>query len=279
MLKKRHNTLKVILFAVAVLVCAAYFLWRMSTTIYLRTETVVFTMIALSILVISRALSLTVGRNAVVVEQPMDYPPENIDPIQAGCIIDAHIGNKDIASAFYYMAQKGYFKINEYERKKFEFTYLCEPKKEQKGMVLLFNAIFENRKNQTVKLSDCADRISEVIPKVIKTSYKSITSHKNKEIADMTGKVQGFRKSLLNNKGAKAEELFEADPDYVFKVFPYAYAFSISAKLSSNFEDVMIRIPDWYKAYGVDNDYVFDVVLYNSMVRNLPEQLKKEVFK
>lgn len=279
MLKKRHNTLKVIIFAVTSIVCAAYFLWRMSATIHLRTQTVVFTMLVLVILVISRAFSLTVGRTAVVVEQPMDYPPENIDPIQAGCIIDAHIDNKDIASAFFYMAQKGYLRINEYERKKFEFTYLSDPKKEQKGMVLIFNAIFENRKDQTVKLSDCADRISEVIPKVIKTSYKSITSHKNKEIADMTGKVQGFRNSLLNNRGVKAKKLVDADPDYVFKVFPYAYAFSISAKLSSNFEDVRISIPDWYKAYGVDNDYEFDVVLYNSMVRNLPEQLKKEVFK
>ncbi len=279
MLKKRHNTLKVIIFAVAVLICAAYVLWRMNAAIHLRTQTVVFTMLALSILVISRALSLTVGRNAVVVEQPMDYPPENIDPIQAGCIIDAHIDNRDIASAFFYMAQKGYFRINEYERKKFEFTYLCEPKKEQKGMVMLFNAIFENRRGQTVKLSDCADRISEVIPKVIQSSRKSITSHKNKEIADMTGKVQGFRNTLLKNRGAKAKELADADPDYVFKVFPYAYAFSISAKLSSNFENVRINIPDWYRAYGVDSDYEFDVVLYNSMVRNLPEQLKKEVFK
>ncbi|MBQ0018037.1 MAG: DUF2207 domain-containing protein [Clostridiales bacterium] len=278
MLKKRYDTVKVILFATAFFACAMFILWRVNAAVHLRTQTIVFTTLALGYLVVSRSISITIGRNAEVVEQPMDYPPDGIDPIQSGCVIDGIINNRDITAAFFYMAQKGYFTIREYERKQFVFEYIQSPKYEHKAMIALFNAIFGDGREKAVKLTECADRIKEALPKVKKNSIKSISSKKNKEIANITGKVQGFKNRLISNRGEHAEALIAADPEYVYKVFPYAYSFSVTAKLARNFDFDNIDPPTWYVPYGVDEDYKFDVVVYNSIVKNLLEQLNKEVF-
>ena len=43
-------------------------------------------------------------------------------------------------------------------------------------------------------------------------------------------------------------------------------------------ESIDVKMPGWYHAYGVEDDYTFDVLFYNAMLRNLPQQLKTEVF-
>ena len=66
---------------------------------------------------------------------------------------------------------------------------------------------------------------------------------------------------------------------YIFEILPYAYALSISSKIPKKIEgQVGFTVPEWISPYGVETGTVIDVVLYNALVKNLPEQLHKEVF-
>ena len=280
MLKKRHSTMKVSIAAIIAFVCIAVILWMLKNKIAsFGNGSYLVAVVAAGILLTIYTISLTIGREFEIVEQPSDYPPEGIDPLLAGTIIDGQVNQRDVCAAFYYLAQKGYFDIREYELKKFEFTYNSYPENETAHLKQLFDAVFKHADiGDTIRLSDAAENLIAAVPRIEKTAYKSIASRKNREIADCSGRITGFKHSMIRNRGEKAGTLAAADPDYVYKVLPYAYAFSITAKLSRNFEAVDIAAPTWYKPYGVAEDYKFDVIIYNAMLRNLPEQLRNEVF-
>lgn len=278
MLKKRHTTWKVILLAVAIFAVAVFVLWYINQTLHFRTKTTIFTTIALAVFLAAGTLSLTVGRAAEVKEQDGDYPPKGINPIQAGCIADGRVNSRDVAAAFFYMAQKSYFRIEEYELKKFVFVRGEQPHGEEAAIKFIYDAIFHNKEDETVKLEDCAERLAKNMRRIQTSTYNSISNKRNKEIADLTGKVFGFKKTISKNNVEKATALVKDNPDYIFEVLSFAYALSVSAKLSRNLDKLNISSPEWYKPYGVADDYTFDVVIYNSIIRNLPEQLNALVF-
>ena len=282
MLKKRYSG------KIIAILMTAIFAFAMAVLVIIESKMMfsryIVTMIVLAVICILTfiALSLTLWREVEIVNQPSDYPPQGINPSQAGCVIDANVNRRDISAAFFYLAHKGYMHITEYELKKFQFEYKCWPEGEDHAMVKLFAAVFRDGKNTVpgtvVRLSDVSGRLAEVMPSVRKTIYKSISDRKNKEIADITGKVTGFKDRLLENRGDRLAELVRDNPDYLYEVFPYAYVFGISSKLSRNFEPVSVSMPDWYSPYGVSENCTFDILIYNSMLRNLPEQLNSEVY-
>lgn len=212
-----------------------------------------------------------------VVEQESLYPPEGINPIQVGAVIDGRIDDRDIIAGFYYLAQQGYMDIVEYELKHFEFIAKNKPENESDDIQMLYKAIF-GRKSR-VKLVDISNSLIKAIPKIEMLSVNIIRQNfKGQELADLTGKMLGFRKTVFNTKGKDAKSVLEQDPDYIFKIVPYAYSFAITAKLASNFNLITAPAPSWYKPYGVDDNYEFDILVYNSMLRNLPEELRTLVF-
>lgn len=223
------------------------------------------------------SLILDSGADAEIVEQPSNYPPEELNPIQVGCVLNGKVDERDIISGFYYLAQRGYMIIREYELQRFEFEPVTPPVEESEDIKRLYKAIFGSD-NKTVKLIDAKDRLVATIPKVEHLTIKSINKKKNRELADLTGKARGFRKSLISNKGDVAKKILSEDPGYIYTVLPYAYELAITAKLASNFNIVDMEPPTWYYPYGVDEAYEFDVVIYNSMLRNLPDELKTVVF-
>lgn len=209
--------------------------------------------------------------------QPSNYPPEGVNPIQVGCIIDGRVEERDIIAGFYYLAQRGYMIIREYELQHFEFESVTPPVKESDDIKTLYKAIF-GKDNKTVTLTEAKDRLVKAIPQVVTLTNKFVMRKKNREVADLTAQANEFRKTLISTKGKEAQNLLREDSNYIFKVLPYAYEFAITAKLASNFNIMDIEPPTWYIPYGVDDKYVFDVVVYNSMLRNLPEELKSTVF-
>lgn len=223
------------------------------------------------------SLILDIGTDAEIVEQPSIYPPEGLNPIQFGCVTSGKVEERDIISGFYYLAQRGYMIIREYELQHFEFLPVAPPVKESDDIKLLYKAIFGND-SKPIKLTEARNRLVKEIPRVEQHTIKSIIKMKNRDLVDYTGKVRGFRKSLLCAKGEKAKEILREDPNYIFTVLPYAYEMAVTAKLASNFNIVDMMPPKWYYPYGVDDDYVFDVLVYNSMLRNLPEELRSTVF-
>lgn len=231
--------------------------------------------------------SLTLGREAKIKNVPSFYPPAGIDPILADCVVDGSVSNRGITAAFYYMAHKGYMDIREYERGSYEFGFREFPHNESNAIKMLFYAIFDidhqhghhaDGIGHSVRLSEAAGRLIKVVPKVRMSAFRQINSRRNRSIAEMTGLVNGFTETLLGADIEQLEEVASKDDDYLFKVMPYAYTFSIASKLPSRMESIEVKMPEWYHAYGIADDYRFDVLLYNAMLRNLPQQLKSEVF-
>jgi len=67
-------------------------------------------------------LRIRPGKSPEVIETVEFYPPDGISPIETGYMIDGNVDDKDITAAFFYLADKGYIKINEYKKNAFEFT-------------------------------------------------------------------------------------------------------------------------------------------------------------
>lgn len=293
MLKKRYNTATVIVIMLIAIACVVGALFLIKNRFGISRKEVIPTMCFVLFSATYITLSLTRGRSGEIVEQPGEYPPEGIDPLTAGCIIDGHVGSRDITAAFFYLAVNGFMYITEYERKHFEFRAEKYPEKEPQALQMLYRAIFGteicdlvlnasgvemDNDALTVKLEDVSKRLIAAIPAIEQNVIKKIRKKKNREIADMTGKVIGFRNYVASISKTVAIELFENDPHYVYKVLPYAYLFAITSKLSANFTHVDIDPPEWYRPYGVTEGYHFDVVIYNSIIRNLPEELRILVF-
>ena len=282
MLKKRYNTKAVVVIMTIIALCIMGALYLIRNAYgYSRVYSIaIFAMVG--IIMIIYALSITRWREVDIIEQPCDYPPIGLNPLQTGCIVSGEVNNRDIISGFYYLAQKGYMTIREYELKRFEFTAIEFPKNEHDDIKMIYRAIFGaegvDKPGTVVKLCDASDRLIDVVPRISQSTVKSIRHKRNKEIADLTGKVRGFRSSLIANKGDKAQALLEKDPDYIFEILPYAYEFAITAKIASNFAIDKMAAPSWYIPFGVDDDYIFDVLIYNSMLRNMPEELRLLVF-
>lgn len=276
MLKKRHSTVKVAIAMVIVALCAMGALYFIRSAYGFSRAYSVSIFAFIAIMLIIYMLSLTRWRDVKIVEQPSLYPPDDLNPIQTGCIIDGVVNDRDIVAGFYYLAQKRYMDIVEYDLQRFAFTALKEPSDESDAIKTLYRAIFNGEKS--VKLVDAADRIVKAVPAVEAKTIKSIRKKKNKEIADLTGKTRGFRKTLLNTKGEEAKRIMGENPEYIYQIIPYAYEFAITAKIASNFDIKEMDPPVWYLPYGVGEDYKFDVIIYNSMLRNLPSELRKEVF-
>ncbi|HHW94686.1 MAG TPA: DUF2207 domain-containing protein [Mogibacterium sp.] len=280
MLKKRYNTRNTIIIALAIFCGAILILALLKSKLnlpYLIPE-LIGLLIAVTLVIV--VTSLTTGRDAVIVNEPSEYPPENITPSQAGCIQDGLIDTREIVSAIFFLAQKGYFVIREYELHQFEFIYGKYPMQEDRSMRLLFNGIFGKAKEgDIVKLIDARERLVKILPEFKKLVIKSIVSKKNKEIAVLTGKVNGFIETIINNSQERYADLVKEDKEYLYKIIPYAYVFTIASKLPSKFEKIYVDNPDWYLPYGTEDGYNFDVVIYNSMLRNLPNQFNNLIIK
>ncbi len=270
----------------AAFICALVLLYVINYRIGMpRADFVILTGVIAVVLAYS-AYSLTAGRDAKIVSVPSDYPPEDIDPLLADCVVDGSLSNRGITAAFYYMAHKGYLEITEYERGMFQFTYLKFPYEESQAMRLLFRALFDNIDDSagsysmhTVRLTAAAERLIYAVPKIRKRAYKELSSRKNREIADMAGRVNGFIETLLESSQEHIEELMKKDPNYLYSIIPYAYTFTVSAKIPAKMGNVDVGMPGRYHAFGIDeDDYSFDVLYYNAMLRNLPLQLKAEVY-
>lgn len=98
------------------------------------------------------------------------------------------------------------------------------------------------------------------------------------EAADRYGRVQGFVQYVRDAKGSELKHTAGTDGKYFFRVLPYAYIFGISKKLASNFQNIDVPAPSWYRPYGVSKDYEFDVVIMNAMLRNFEQGIFSSVF-
>ena len=63
---------------------------------------------------------------------------------------------------------------------------------------------------------------------------------------ELLGKIRGFRNFLETAEKEKLELLVEEDPQYFYKILPYAYVLNVSEKWMKKFEDIATVPPEWY---------------------------------
>ena len=64
---------------------------------------------------------------------------------------------------------------------------------------------------------------------------------------DRMGKLKGFRSFIKKAELDRIEKLVEDDPDYFYKILPYAYVFGLTDRWARNFEVLGIEAPGWFE--------------------------------
>ena len=62
----------------------------------------------------------------------------------------------------------------------------------------------------------------------------------------MQGRIKGFREFIKKAELDRIEKLVEEDPEYFYKILPYAYVFGLTDKWAKNFEALAAAPPEWY---------------------------------
>ncbi|MGI6204325.1 MAG: DUF2207 domain-containing protein [Anaerovoracaceae bacterium] len=107
----------------------------------------VWVILMLAGIIVSIILLLRQGSRGETVETVEFYPPDGMTPAEAGYVIDGTTDKKDLTSMILYYASKGYLKIYEYQRKKYELIKLREISAldmEKPFSVTLFNGLFKD---------------------------------------------------------------------------------------------------------------------------------------
>lgn len=83
--------------------------------------------------------------------------------------------------------------------------------------------------------------------------------------AQMMGKLLGLKEFIETAEKPRLEALLRDDPQYFYKILPYALVFGISDKWADQFKDITMEQPTWYASTSAYNSHLFT----NSMVSNL----------
>ncbi len=84
---------------------------------------------------------------------------------------------------------------------------------------------------------------------------------------ELYGKVLGLKNFIELAEKDKLEMLVHDDPDYFYKILPYAYVLNVTDTWSKKFENIAIEPPQWYVGPGPFNHYFFVRNLNSSMHR------------
>ncbi len=63
---------------------------------------------------------------------------------------------------------------------------------------------------------------------------------------DMLGRLKGFRSFIKKAELDRIKLLVHDDPDYFYRILPYAYVFGLTDQWAKNFEAIVPEIPEWY---------------------------------
>ncbi len=84
---------------------------------------------------------------------------------------------------------------------------------------------------------------------------------------ELYGKVLGLKNFIELAEKNKLEMLVHDDPDYFYKILPYAYVLNVTDTWSKKFENIAIEPPRWYVGTGPYNHFFFVRNLNSSMHR------------
>lgn len=72
----------------------------------------------------------------------------------------------------------------------------------------------------------------------------------------MAGRLLGFKEFIKTAEKSRLEALQNDDPEYFYKILPYAMVLGLTNKWTKLFKDIEVQQPEWYKTatplYGYD---------------------------
>ena len=74
--------------------------------------------------------------------------------------------------------------------------------------------------------------------------FKSDTPYR----ADLMGRILGFREFIETAEKPRLEQLQHDDPQYFYKILPYAMVFELTDKWASLFKGINVERPEWYES-------------------------------
>jgi uncharacterized membrane protein YgcG len=84
---------------------------------------------------------------------------------------------------------------------------------------------------------------------------------------ELYGKVLGLKNFIELAEKSKLEMLVHDDPEYFYKILPYAYVLNVTDTWAKKFESITIQPPQWYVGAGPFNHFFFVNSLNSSMHR------------
>ena len=104
------------------------------------------------------------------------YPPDGINSVEAGYLIDDKLQNTDISSIIFYWASKGYLRIKEEEKNKFQLIRLIEPVHVSEYEENLFDNMFNCGDGEAVMTDELSGTFYVYLNSAKKTILKKYKS-------------------------------------------------------------------------------------------------------
>ncbi len=93
----------------------------------------------------------------------------------------------------------------------------------------------------------------------------SFVPHIRDDIAELFGRVQGFREFILLAEKDRIVVLVDENPAYFYDILPYAYVFDITDKFSKKFEGLYFPTME---SYQMQNTSLLEVVIISNMIQS-----------
>ncbi len=173
------------------------------------TENILPLVMIAAICVIIAAIIFILRKKREIITTVHVKPPEGMNPLQMGKILDGNADNEDVTSMIYYFAHKGYLKINLEDEDDPELIRLVPALPESAPVCerTLFNGLFHSNEtdNGRVKVSNLATRFYEASEKAKQQVLAPKPMYEGKSIFTfLTGGILGilfaFISTLLISK-------------------------------------------------------------------------------
>ncbi len=115
--------------------------------------------------------------------------------------------------------------------------------------------------------------LAEFVPKLLLsaggfafTMCSAFVIERSREYNRTLSEIVGFRNFILKAEKAQLEKLLEDDPQFYYRILPYAQVLDVTDKWEKKFADLTVPPPYW--AYGSATHDMFTFIYLNSLIRN-----------
>ena len=105
-----------------------------------------------------------------------------------------------------------------------------------------------------------------IITEVLLNLFYVFTPARSRQSADRMGRILGFKNFIKTAEYDRLVTLSNEDPEYYYKILPYASVLGLDTVWTKKFKDIRIPQPIWYDPY--DTNAVFTTMMFLSFTRS-----------